>query len=102
MVLCVSKITWTEGGKADDGTILPSVPELEVTDGWYRLCAKVDEPLARAIRHKVIRVGRKIAVVGARVRIPRLYAVSLDPWAFSCRHLKKIRLKFWKHTILSR
>jgi breast cancer 2 susceptibility protein len=70
MVLCVSKVTWIEGGVADDGTILPPFPELEVTDGWYRLRAKVDEPLARAIRRKVIRVGRKIAVVGARVCTP--------------------------------
>jgi breast cancer 2 susceptibility protein len=70
MILCVSKITWTEGGVADDGTALLPFPELEVTDGWYRLRAKVDEPIARAIRRKIIRVGRKIAVVGARVCMP--------------------------------
>jgi breast cancer 2 susceptibility protein len=44
-----------------------SLPQLEVTDGWYRLRAEVDEPLARAIRRNVIRVGRKIGVIDAKV-----------------------------------
>lgn len=67
MVLCVSNITWSEGGPADDGTPTEPHPELEVTDGWYRLRAQVDAPLARAIRRGIIRVGRKIGVAGARV-----------------------------------
>ena len=67
MVLCISNITWSEGGVTDDGTPVEPFPELEVTDGWYRLKAQVDESLARAVRRKVLKVGRKIGVAGARV-----------------------------------
>jgi breast cancer 2 susceptibility protein len=76
MVLCVSGISWSEEGIAEDGsTILPH-PELEVTDGWYRLRARVDEALARAARKDIIRIGRKIAVVGARVCRPLLVLIT--------------------------
>jgi breast cancer 2 susceptibility protein len=69
MVLCVSNVTWIKAGTTDDG--LPTIPhpKLEVTDGWYRLRAQVDAPLARAIRKGVVQVGRKIAIAGAKVRI---------------------------------
>ena len=69
MVLCISGIIWSEAGRTDDGMPIAPHPELEVTDGWYRLRAQVDPPLARAIRRGVIRIGRKIGVAGARVRI---------------------------------
>ncbi|KAF7302766.1 hypothetical protein HMN09_00911700 [Mycena chlorophos] len=65
MILAVSAITWVDGGQTEDGTPLPAHPELELTDGWYRLRAQVDAPLARAVRRGVLRVGRKIGVVGA-------------------------------------
>jgi hypothetical protein len=68
MVLCISGITWSEEGLTDDGMPIVPHPELEVTDGWYRLRAQVDKPLARATRRGVLRIGRKIRVVGARVR----------------------------------
>jgi len=68
MVLCVSDITWSRSGIGDDGLPLVPHPTLELTDGWYRLRAQVDEVLARAARRGVIRVGRKIAVSGASVR----------------------------------
>ncbi|KAF8215873.1 hypothetical protein K438DRAFT_1659158 [Mycena galopus ATCC 62051] len=71
MVLCVSNITWSETGMTDDGMPIPPHPELEVTDGWYRLRAQVDAPLARAVRRNVICVGRKIGVVGARLHSER-------------------------------
>lgn len=67
MVLCVSNITWSEPAVQEDGTTAEPCPELEVTDGWYRLRARVDEALTRAIRAGVLRVGRKLAVAGARV-----------------------------------
>lgn len=41
---------------------------MEVTDGWYKLRAEVDAPLARAIRRGIVRAGRKIGVVDAKVR----------------------------------
>ena len=56
----------TEGQRNPGGTA-GDVTELEITDGWYRLRAEVDAPLARAIRKGVIRVGRKIGVVDAKV-----------------------------------
>ncbi|KAG1757223.1 hypothetical protein EDB19DRAFT_1656380 [Suillus lakei] len=71
MVLCVSNVTWSPAGESDDGFPIPSHPELEVTDGWYRLRARVDKPLARAIRKGHIKIGRKIAVTGARLSAER-------------------------------
>jgi len=68
MILCISGITWPEGGIGGDGLPLVSHPTLELTDGWYRLRTQVDEVLARAARRGVIRVGRKISVSSASVR----------------------------------
>ncbi|KAJ8593227.1 hypothetical protein M405DRAFT_786267 [Rhizopogon salebrosus TDB-379] len=71
MVLCVSNVTWSSAGEDEDGFPAASHPELEVTDGWYRLRARVDQPLARAIRKGHIKVGRKIAVAGAKLSAER-------------------------------
>ncbi|KAJ8523365.1 hypothetical protein ONZ45_g224 [Pleurotus djamor] len=68
MILCVSNITWSEAPPSTEGIPLP---EVEVTDGWYRLRAEVDEPLARAIHKGTIKAGRKIAVAGARLSSER-------------------------------
>jgi breast cancer 2 susceptibility protein len=64
LALCVSDIVWFEAEHRRGVTY----PELEVTDGWYRLKAKIDAPMARAIKRDVIRIGRKIGVAGARVK----------------------------------
>jgi breast cancer 2 susceptibility protein len=71
MVLCVSDITWSQVGVqvGEDGLPVVPHPTLELTDGWYRLRARVDEILARAVSRGVIRVGRKIAISGASVRL---------------------------------
>ena len=66
MVVCVSRVFLTERQRNPDGTV-GDVTELEITDGWYRLRAEVDVPLARAVRKGVIRAGRKIGVVDAKV-----------------------------------
>jgi breast cancer 2 susceptibility protein len=80
MVLCISAITWPTG----EG---PSAkPVLEVTDGWYRLRAEVDAPLARAVRKRVLRIGRKIVVAGARVSIQ-------SPWTLLACANTKLTLK---------
>jgi breast cancer 2 susceptibility protein len=42
-------------------------PFLELTDGWYRINAEIDDCLARAVDRGRIRVGRKLAVCGAKV-----------------------------------
>lgn len=67
MVLCISDIIWLAGGPEEDTTAVQTYPELEVTDGWYRLRARIDAPLARALRKGKIKIGRKIAVAGAKV-----------------------------------
>ncbi|TFK41852.1 hypothetical protein BDQ12DRAFT_598942 [Crucibulum laeve] len=65
MVLCVSNIFWSEGGIAEDGTPVEPYPELELTDGWYKLKAKIDPPMARAVRRGIVATGRKIGITGA-------------------------------------
>jgi breast cancer 2 susceptibility protein len=68
MVLCISDITWPDGSDQDAGTRASVMPQLEVTDGWYRLRADVDDSMARAMHRGTLRVGMKILVAGARVR----------------------------------
>ena len=74
MVLCVSSIiSWSPADVDPQGRPIDPHPELEVTDGWYRLRARVDPPLARAVRRGLIRVGTKLAVSGAMVCILSLF-----------------------------
>ena len=61
MVLCISNIIWPENSS--------ETPIVEVTDGWYRLLADLDNTLVRAVVSGSIKVGRKIAVTGARVSL---------------------------------
>ncbi len=67
MVLCVSNIMWSPAAVDKNGVPFDPHPELEVTDGWYRLRAQVDLPLARAVRRGFIKVGTKLAVSGTKV-----------------------------------
>lgn len=70
MILCVSNITWPTTTATDDkGQPVELLPELEVTDGWYKLRARIDDPLAKACRRGLVRIGSKLNVSGARVRI---------------------------------
>lgn len=73
MVLAVSAMWWTPQEMSEDGTtlVLPH-PTFELTDGWYRVRAEVDETLARAARRRKIRLGTKLIVVGAKVRADAL------------------------------
>ena len=68
MVLCISNIIWPTDNAHENGRPVDLHPELEVTDGWYRLRAQIDAPLARATRKGLIKIGRKIAVAGSKVR----------------------------------
>ncbi|VDC05801.1 unnamed protein product [Peniophora sp. CBMAI 1063] len=63
MVLCVSDVIWPPGSSREDVDVRP---ELELTDGWYRLRAEVDPPLARAARAGKIVRGGKLAFASAR------------------------------------
>lgn len=67
MVFCISDIIWPASGSEGGTAPVQTSPELEVTDGWYRLRARIDAPLARGVRKGKIRIGRKIAVAGAKV-----------------------------------
>ncbi|KAF8585115.1 hypothetical protein K439DRAFT_1344127 [Ramaria rubella] len=67
IVFCVSDIFWTDEYVDGEGRLVLAHPELEITDGWYRLRANVDEALARATRNKVLRIGRKVACCGAKL-----------------------------------
>ena len=67
MVVCVTNVTWKESHYNSDGVHVPAHPTIEVTDGWYRLRARVDEPLGKACLRLRIRIGTKLAVLGARV-----------------------------------
>jgi breast cancer 2 susceptibility protein len=68
MILCISDIL---GGYSppEDAAPAASTPKLEVTDGWYKLRAEVDQPLINAITRGKLRIGMKIAISGARVRL---------------------------------
>lgn len=77
MTLCVSDIIWpteAEGSQTESDSGHPSardissLPEIELTDGWYRLRAEIDFTLTRAIERGVLRIGRKISLATARVR----------------------------------
>ncbi|EKM84055.1 hypothetical protein AGABI1DRAFT_104048 [Agaricus bisporus var. burnettii JB137-S8] len=65
MNLCISNIFSPEDGTGS------TFPELEITDGWYRLKARIDAPMARAVERGSIRIGRKIGVAGARLNSER-------------------------------
>ncbi|THH27674.1 hypothetical protein EUX98_g6517 [Antrodiella citrinella] len=63
MVLCVSDVIWP----GSDSETNDALPRLELTDGWYRIRAELDICLARAVRNNRIRIGGKLATVGARL-----------------------------------
>ncbi|KAI0348271.1 nucleic acid-binding protein [Trametopsis cervina] len=67
IVLCISSVTWIPAGDDEHGIPNEPNPVVEVTDGWYRMHAEVDEPLVRALRRGTLSVGKKVAVIGARL-----------------------------------
>lgn len=71
MVLCVSQIRWAQSQTKLDDSSEPAPPVivgLELTDGWYRIRAKMDVTLTHACARGKIMVGTKLQIFGARVR----------------------------------
>lgn len=69
MVLCVSGIHQPAATLNEKGDTVSPRPYLELTDGWYRIRAAVDDSMARAITKGRITVGRKLSLSGAKVSI---------------------------------
>lgn len=75
LVLCIAKISWTsQCPNSNTG----SYPELELTDGWYRIRAEVDGALARAIRRNIIRTGRKLICICSKARLTRTDGINYN------------------------
>ncbi|KAF9531916.1 hypothetical protein CPB83DRAFT_867793 [Crepidotus variabilis] len=85
LCLCISNIVWSPGGVTEDGLPIEPHPELELTDGWYRLRAQVDLPMARAVRKGVIRVGRKLGIAAARLDTEKKEASEVLEAYDSCK-----------------
>lgn len=67
MILCVAGVQWTVQPTEPGEEPAPPRPYLELTDGWYKIVAELDECLARAVTRGVIATGRKLAISGAKV-----------------------------------
>ncbi|KAI8612799.1 BRCA2, oligonucleotide/oligosaccharide-binding, domain 1-domain-containing protein, partial [Chytriomyces sp. MP71] len=66
MVLCVSRII-INGRDISSENLDSSYLALELTDGWYRLNAQIDEVLSKAIRKNSITIGQKLLIYGAQL-----------------------------------
>ncbi|KAL7425125.1 hypothetical protein Q5752_000813 [Cryptotrichosporon argae] len=66
MVLCVSHIHRPPPVADKDGNMVPQRPAVALSDGWYRVKAQLDECLVRAVAKGKIKVGRKLAISGAK------------------------------------
>ncbi|KAK8849662.1 hypothetical protein IAR55_004997 [Kwoniella newhampshirensis] len=75
MILLVSAVHNTSDGEKE----LPKA-YLELSDGWYRIRAQLDDCLSRAVAKGKIAVGRKMAVTGAKPQpfIASLSSLSID------------------------
>lgn len=79
MTLVVSDISWTEGEFDLEGnTIVLPHPTLELSDGWYKVRAEVDECLAKAARIRKIRLGTKLVIVGGKVSFGAVRIATSD------------------------
>ncbi|KAL2619874.1 hypothetical protein R1flu_000079 [Riccia fluitans] len=109
MILCVSAIRtvmdmdrlddiWAEKGDMVDGTKRKpsSAGVIEVTDGWYRLNARIDVPFARRIHSGKLKAGQKIVVCGATLEglsegLPPLQAFQDAYLCFNSNGVRRAR-----------
>lgn len=71
LVLCVCAIRHPPPQTNDKGIAIPIKPYLELTDGWYKIIAEIDDCMHRAVEKGKIVVGRKLAISGAKVSADR-------------------------------
>ena len=70
MTLFVTRILTYQEEECDEfGQKLPMEVMLELSDGWYRIRASLDNTLASAVRRGRLRVGQKLAIAGAKVSL---------------------------------
>ncbi|GAA5833550.1 hypothetical protein JCM5353_007958, partial [Sporobolomyces roseus] len=68
LILCVSQLLWEDPPEDIDGVDAPQIiAGIELTDGWYRIQAKVDKTLQSACERGKLIVGSKLAISGARL-----------------------------------
>jgi breast cancer 2 susceptibility protein len=67
MILYVAAVHHPDAPADGEENAPPPRPYLELSDGWYKILAEVDDCLARAINKGTIQVGRKLAVSGAKL-----------------------------------
>ncbi|KAG8905976.1 hypothetical protein FRC01_008184 [Tulasnella sp. 417] len=87
MVLCVCGVTPGENTVTDQGEVLEGLPTLDVTDGWYKLRATVDDALARAVKRGLIKVGTKLAISGAKFQGGKDGIEPLQAYETTCLEL---------------
>ncbi|GAA5945370.1 uncharacterized protein JCM15063_002324, partial [Sporobolomyces koalae] len=68
MILCVTQLMWDDPAEdAAETECFQIISGLELTDGWYRIQAKIDSTLQSACERGKLIVGSKIAITGARL-----------------------------------
>ena len=77
MNLLVTAIHYQDVDRDEADDKLTPRPCAKLSDGWYHIRAELDECLARAVRRGRIKVGRKLAVIGAKVSYPEDGAQTL-------------------------
>ncbi|GAA5905377.1 uncharacterized protein JCM6883_006377 [Sporobolomyces salmoneus] len=70
LVLCVSQLLWEDPDEStsyDDDGATQVIVGVELTDGWYRIRAEIDQTLKSACERGKLIVGSKLAITGARL-----------------------------------
>ena len=80
----------------------PTVSEIEVTDGWYGVRARLDAKLTQHVREGRLRVGSKIFAVGAELKgvTDAVSPLSEEAeMAYLCLHVNGARPAPWDATL---